>query len=302
MNSAAPNIDPWFFNHLKSVQARVTERSLHHGLTMSGVKGIGKFLFAKAIALELLCQHRVNNAVCNTCQGCLLFAAGSHPDLHIVESDKQIGVDAVRQALNKLNNTAQIGPNKVCIINNAESLTVAASNALLKTLEEPTNNTYLILVTESQNQLLPTILSRTEKQVLHGPSVEQTKEWLAQYVEQPVPDLLFSLFQSSPYALKALLNDETLPDISSLEEDIEAVLDNAGLALTLAKRWEAFADVLLKVCTQLTQKRYLASLSASAYAPYQNCLNSHIKLQKAGLNKMLLLQSVLQSTALALKE
>ncbi|MBO1254967.1 DNA polymerase III subunit delta' [Alteromonas sp. 5E99-2] len=297
------DISPWSEERFVELNKRILASKLHHGLLLSGKAGIGKTQFAVALAKSLLCDSLEANSTCGKCQGCLLLQAGSHPDFHPVESEKQIGVDAIRQVTAQLQKTPQIGKNKVCIIYQAESLTEAAANALLKTLEEPTPNTYIILVTDAQHKLLPTILSRCEKQGLSPPTKQQTIDWLA--INLPnvnVPGIILDLFAESPYRLNNLLTDEKFPDASQFESMLKQIKHQAISGLSMVKLWENHADILLSMCALKTGEIYQSSLSEQDYAYYQLCVNAQEKINQTGINKALLLHSVVENTALAYKE
>ena len=136
---------PWLAERYQQLVQRFQTSKLHHGILLSGPQGVGKRELADAMMQAILCLHPSSGGPCGECQSCKLIEAGTHPDRYLLESDKQLGVDAIREAIGKLNTTAQIGRHKVLIIPAAERMTEAASNALLKTLEEPTDNTYLLL-------------------------------------------------------------------------------------------------------------------------------------------------------------
>ncbi|MDN3652728.1 DNA polymerase III subunit delta' [Thalassotalea ponticola] len=157
-----------------SKQALLDKRQrglLAHALLFYGSYGAGQWPLAQWLAHQLLCDSpAVNGSACGQCKSCRLLAAQSHPDIVIIDNDdKVVGVDAVRQGCQFLEKTAQLGGNKVVVINRAEHMTEAASNALLKTLEEPTNNSYLLLVCNDTEQLLATITSRCAKVAIKPP-------------------------------------------------------------------------------------------------------------------------------------
>ena len=107
-----------------------------------------------------MCQTP-DNAPCGHCHACHLMVAQSHPDFHVLASQegKDIGVDQVRAINEVVSQHAQQNGNKLVYIQDAERLTEAAANALLKTLEEPRPNTYFLLQTEPSSSLLATIYS-----------------------------------------------------------------------------------------------------------------------------------------------
>src|SRR5690606_26412999 len=103
----------------------------------------------KTLSAWLLCLTPTGKP-CGQCKSCKLMQAESHPDFYLLQPNPElktptIGVDAIRGLTNSLQETANQGHNKVAVIEQADRMTVAASNALLKTLEEPQANTYIIL-------------------------------------------------------------------------------------------------------------------------------------------------------------
>jgi DNA polymerase-3 subunit delta' len=138
---------------------------LAHAYIMEGTDiGLSEQL-ALDLAQGLLCQ---NNQVqvqsgCGQCHSCQLFSAHNHPDLFATDTEQNsVGVDEVRSISEFLNKTAQLSGNQVIIINNAQTMTENASNALLKTLEEPSGKSYILLLCQHKSQLLPTIISRCQ--------------------------------------------------------------------------------------------------------------------------------------------
>lgn len=135
---------------------------LPHALLFGGPRGIGKALAARWLAARLLCRSD-GNEPCATCTACIQVGAASHPDFLLLEpaaGKKEIGVDVVRNARRFVQFHAVAGHRKVALAEEAERLTVAAQNALLKTLEEPPGDAVIILVTASTEALLPTVRSR----------------------------------------------------------------------------------------------------------------------------------------------
>jgi len=238
-----------------------------HALLFTGPDGTGKVEFAIDYAKKLLCPGEGQEA-CGQCHSCQVFAAGTHPDYTNVapaEEGKMIGVDLIRELIVKLSTTSQFGHNTVAIIENAEQLNRNSANALLKTLEEPTSNTILILVCSYPHRLLPTIRSRCLQLVFPTPNTESGIAYLQSHIIKDA-ELNLQLAHGSP--LKAALMAE-----SDLSEQRKTVLKNLiktsrGQAVSVAmKEMEKlplkavlewcidFCDDLIKVVAQGNQAK-----------------------------------------------
>ena len=151
-------LPPWIAPYTEQFGSLIRQNQLAHGLLLKGPQGIGKQLLADWLVAALLCTEAV--PACGRCKSCLLRQAGNHPDLYITDSSgSSIGVDAVRQVSQFMQGRAQQQKHKVVILPDAEKLTEAASNALLKTLEEPPANSYIILYSANVQTLPATLLS-----------------------------------------------------------------------------------------------------------------------------------------------
>ncbi len=144
--------------------ARAT--AMHHGLLLEGPKGFGKSHAAHEVAAALLCSGEAVDAACASCPACRKVDSGNHPDLHWVTTpeDKQwIPVEAVRELRGLLALRPVEGRARVVIIDPADRLTEQGQNALLKTLEEPADGTFVILAATRPEGLLPTVRSRVAR-------------------------------------------------------------------------------------------------------------------------------------------
>jgi len=133
---------------------------LGHAYLFAGPEGVGKRLMALAVARVLFCT---NGNGCGECTACRKLEHGNHPDLHLLEPDgASIKIEQIRAIQRDLSLRPFEGSRKVCLIEAAETMTVAAANALLKTLEEPPGDTLLILLSSQPQRLLETIRSRCQ--------------------------------------------------------------------------------------------------------------------------------------------
>ena len=133
---------------------------LAHAYLFSGPDGIGKRLMALALARAIVCHEQRG---CGHCQACRKIDHRNHPDLHILEPDgSSIKIEQIRAFQRELNLKPLEAPRKICLIEQADAMTVGAANALLKTLEEPRGDTLLMLLSAQPNRLLETIRSRCQ--------------------------------------------------------------------------------------------------------------------------------------------
>ena len=150
---------------LERLTALLQRDRLAHALLFTGPAGIGKALAAHVFAAQIFCAAK-STPPCGQCPACRQVAAGTHSDLVVVApapGKKEIGIDAIRQLKHAVQLRAVSAPLKVAIIDDADRLSVAAQNALLKTLEEPPPRSVIILVTASLGALLPTVRSRCQR-------------------------------------------------------------------------------------------------------------------------------------------
>jgi len=137
-------------------------RAVPHALLFSGPDAVGKRRFAHILAAALLTS---NGSDPKTDEKLRLLDAGNHPDFHIcekAEDKKDISVESIRELCSVIRLKPYYANSRVSIIDNAHLMNIAASNALLMTLEEPCDESYLILVTHAPQRLPATILSRCQ--------------------------------------------------------------------------------------------------------------------------------------------
>ena len=160
------NMKPWLNSHQQLLSLQYSNKQLPHAILITGVAGAGKLALAQWLMRLINCQQPVGNnnqilQACGQCKTCLLMQSNTLPDhLNLQAEKNSLGVDEVRQANGFLQKTAQLGMYKTVLIDHAEMMTPAAANALLKTLEEPTDYSVIVLVTDDIDSLLPTIISR----------------------------------------------------------------------------------------------------------------------------------------------
>jgi DNA polymerase-3 subunit delta' len=205
---------PWNLDLWNGLIERYYSSGLPHASLLLGNEGTGRRRLAFRLAKFLLCQSadkkksKITTA-CGQCHSCQLMDAGSHPDYLVCDQEsrgKQIKVDDIRSLNDFLSKTPQISTCQVVQVYPVEAMNSNASNALLKTLEEPSGESYLLLVAERLGSILPTIRSRTQRINFHPPSREQGLDWLSKrLINTPTDDLTLALEQCAGGPLKAEL-------------------------------------------------------------------------------------------------
>ena len=215
---------PWLESEWQNIQTQMTAGRLHHALFITSALGMGKLSFAQYLAQTLLCKEPIGWQPCHQCHSCRLFETSVHPDYYLIspEAGKVIPVDQVRLITKKLNERSQLSGNKVVIIDQADRFNLASANALLKTLEEPSEGSYLILLAENKSQVLPTIYSRCQKLHISAPAEQQTLTWLQkQFPIASITPAAVRLNHGAPLRALTFLNNGD----SELREEIFLYLD-----------------------------------------------------------------------------
>ena len=157
----------------------VQSNNILHSYMFTGINGIGKKLFAKEFANMILCASD-GTKPCKKCKSCLEFQGGSHPDFLQIEPEdgKTIKIEQIRYLQEKIAEKPVTSNKKVYIIDECDTMTREASNALLKTLEEPPSYATIVLITANESKLLVTIKSRCTKMAFQPLSEEELKTYL----------------------------------------------------------------------------------------------------------------------------
>lgn len=239
---------PWQMAQWQQLGGLLSARRLPHALLLSGPQGIGKQRFARAFAGRLLCQHASEISACGRCQDCGLLAAGSHPDYREIrpeEGKRQIGVDQVRQLQGFVAQHAhREGGRKLVVLHPAEAMNINTANALLKTLEEPTADTVLLLVSHAPSQLLATIRSRCLQLQFGVPPLQAVTDWLQHYIgDAATTAQLLNEAGGRPLAAKALFDNDGLSRWQGFDEGLRQLQQGRQNAVQLAETLAA-EDIL----------------------------------------------------------
>jgi DNA polymerase-3 subunit delta' len=244
---------PWLEGAQQRLRASLAANRLPHSLLLLSTPGLGAEQLANWISALVLCES-LRSRPCGVCASCLLLRSDSHPDSYVVrleEDAQQIKVDQVRGLIESLSLKSYRGGYKVGVIEGAEALNVNGANAFLKTLEEPTANTVLVMIARPSHRLPATIASRCLRLTLTPPPAEAAVAWLEAHAraypragsETAAPaaaqawDAALALAGGAPLLALELNSSE----IATLDEDMRESLKQlaaGSVDVTLmAERW-----------------------------------------------------------------
>ncbi len=293
------NYYPWQAEIWNKWQQLLSQSRMGHAILLSGVKGSGRKTLVTLLAKTYLCKN-ASAEPCELCQSCQLVSAGTHPDLHWIEPQiqgKSIGIDAIRGANKYAIESSQLGGERVIIISAADKMGEAGANALLKTLEEPPEKCRFILLTESVDALLPTVVSRCNTWKIGLPNEKMVRQWVATQLQQSVSLQTIRLNRGAPLLAKAFVENGSREIHQALFNGFSSVLANQSDPLSFissfpketaqALHWLSF--ILLDVI-KLQQGSTEAIVHCDAMAALMH-LSQCISLEKAldqliALNKL----------------
>jgi DNA polymerase III subunit delta' len=143
------------------LQRAINTQRLAHAYLVSGPAHIGKATLAREFAAALNCTDAT--PPCGVCRACRAVAAGTHPDVLVVQPDEgTLKIEQIRDVQHELALSPYQGRYRVCLLLDAQLATDEAENALLKTLEEPPSRVVLVLMVTDASLLLPTVVSRCQ--------------------------------------------------------------------------------------------------------------------------------------------
>jgi DNA polymerase III subunit delta' len=201
---------PWLHSHYQSMVKAWQQGVMPHALLISGIQGVGKHALADSIVEYILCEDKQGDSACGHCRGCQLSQSGNHPDwiqLGLEEKSKTLKISQIRKLSQQLNQTPYAG-RQVAVVNPACQMNLAAANALLKTLEEPTGKVLLILIVYNASRLPATILSRCQKLHVTINNPELAMTWLHKQYPAEQPERLWGHTHGAPLLASTLLEQD----------------------------------------------------------------------------------------------
>lgn len=258
---------PWQKRQWAQLLQQKNSGQLAHAYLVQGSQGLGKNLLIEKFAQCLLCLKKDQDIACGQCTVCKMATSGALPDLLKIqpeEGSRDIKIDQIRLLSRFINKTSHAGSGKVVILNKAHSLNNSAENALLKTLEEPSESTFIFLITDLPGALSATIRSRCQRLQFSITDTEEAEEWLQRNQEIGQGDSS----QLAGFATKPLLafTEENVAEqsgrrraIASLEKLLETNFELRSEVSALSKFGELVSIGYLIDVSTILIKEFLLS-------------------------------------------
>ena len=217
------------------IQAAIMQNRLAHAYLFHGEDRIGKRLLAMRLAQALLCERAAEDAepdACGGCRACRQVEARTHPDFLLIEPDReqanpQIKIELIRDIEQQMIYRPLIGDRKICLIDEADRMTIGAANALLKTLEEPPDHSLFLLVSSRPYALPATIRSRCQAIRLATPAQTQVEAAVVLKRELPPADARFLALLCDGQLGRAL--DVDLKEARNAQKEFSDLFSAKGL-------------------------------------------------------------------------
>ena len=246
MNMPMPEIPHWLDSQLAHYAALRRQSRMPHALLVTGLPGVGKSAFADRLAALLVCEEPSGSDPCSRCSACQLFAAGTHPDLFRVspeEDSSVIKIDQVRRLAAGLALSHHGAGYKVAVLEPADTLNINAANSLLKTLEEPADNTLLILVSAQPGRLPATIRSRCNQVRIEAPPEPEALKWLQAQYDSMQPEVFLRLAHGAPLRALDLARDNALEERRARFESLLGMRQGRTDVIAVAQAWAKDEDL-----------------------------------------------------------
>ena len=204
---------PWLLSHLREWISGAGDKG--HAYLVVSEDANEACLFARQLAMRQLCHDPQDGLACGQCRSCKAFLQGTHGDLLFLEvpdGKTAIGIDQVREATHFLQQTALYGAAKLLLVRDADQMTLAAANSLLKTLEEPPGNALVLLSSAEAWRLPPTVRSRCQLLRLPRGEKDAVLKWLGSQVRGSAADAehLLEMAQGRAVSARLMADSESL--------------------------------------------------------------------------------------------
>ena len=275
---------------LNDIFLKIDIENLPHGIIISGSAGLGKKILAKEISSKLLINKNSNQEDVN------LIESNNHPDYFYLNNDKVL-IHHITFRKNKwdekkgqrnvndfLSMTPSVAKNKVAVIANAQTMNDESQNALLKSLEEPAQNTYIIMITDRPKSLLNTIYSRCQVINIPALNLSDLNDWL---ISKGITDVNATDFPSFSSPLK-ILNDlennrhldfkEFINIISNFLSNKSDINSTLKLIISLDINLIMKLNYLIEFLKIILKSKVLSENLSGVYKNFNNCNFNNLKI------------------------
>lgn len=267
---------PWQQKTFAQWRHFIETQKIPQAILLHGAEGLAKSQLIKAMLAFLWCTAPGAEVACGVCRHCRGWAEeGIHPDCFWLKPEaagKAIKIDQVREACGWLQLSPLNTKEKVLVIESAEQLNIAASNALLKTLEEPQDTSVIILISARPEHLLPTLRSRCYALALPLPDEAFLRAWLEKNTDGPVPPVLPSGL--GPYALLAACSKEQVTIQADILQVLQSLFKQEIYFLTAAEKLKDYPpQEILRYVYFFIEQQIKSCVAENNIASLQHWLN-----------------------------
>ena len=243
---AGQQVPVWLEPVWRQWRAACREGRLPHAVLVTGPSGIGKRWLVESFVRGVQCHAPTAQGLpCGECPSCKQYVSyrqlerKSHPDIDwLTIARYSIGIGDIRdQIIQRLTLKANYGRMRLLVIEPAERMTRAASNALLKSLEEPPPDTMLFLISHQPGRLLATIRSRCQRYALPEPDPEQSRAWLAGFMSPEQAEDALEAGGGMPMRALKMHQDDQVDFRNEFERDLRDVLEGRQSETAFAGTW-----------------------------------------------------------------
>ncbi|MEN1729522.1 MAG: hypothetical protein AAGJ52_13885 [Pseudomonadota bacterium] len=234
---------PWLDPIKSHISEVLSSERLGHAPLIQGPVGVGKRALSEWLVRRILCLEGVDGQPCGRCRACELLSKGTHPDFFdvgIPEEKREIPVDSIRDLTGRLQLTASISERRVGRVMPADAMNTNAANALLKTLEEPAANAWVMLVSDQPGRLPATIRSRCQVITVRPPDRLEALEWMSQNAsegDQALQHQALTLAGNAPLAALELLEGEGMQSGFAIREGLGGLAQGQAISQVLDETW-----------------------------------------------------------------
>ena len=246
------------------------QQKLPHAILIELKTAIDSREFGWYLAQALLCNNPQNGRACEKCSSCQLMIANNYPDFTfttLITDDKThklnkvIKINQIRRLIHQLSLTHNKPAGKIALIYPAEKLNQASANSLLKTLEEPSADSTIILLTHNPGKLPITVRSRCQKWIVENPSAEVSFNWLEQFIERDQLDDYLALSDFDPPLAVELYQKGFKQHSDSFESTLNHFVSGQTEVTAAVKSLKSFDNATVRLLLRIHLQKLIRTIT-----------------------------------------